>query len=146
MKKIQINPIFFFTISIFLFEIVLRKIICGTIFDKNMIYFIAFSIPIILLFTVLTKVFKDPENPIILFIIKNTPVVMIAPINGMYGNLTEQENVDLTAALKPQLTVPCHFGMFASHGGNPGLWKDLLEQQLPEQPFKLFTMGEGIVI
>ena len=70
--------------------------------------------------------------------------VLIAPINGAYGNLNEQEQVDLTAALKPKLTVPCHFGMFASHGGHPGLWKELLEQQLPQQQFKIFTMGEGI--
>ena len=72
--------------------------------------------------------------------------VLIAPINGAYGNLNEQENIDLTAALNPKLTVPCHFGMFASHGGNPGLWKELLEQQLPNQAYKLFTMGEGIEI
>lgn len=72
--------------------------------------------------------------------------VLIAPINGAYGNLNEQENVDLTAALKPKLTVPCHFGMFASHGGHPGLWKELLEQQVPNQAYKLFTMGEGITI
>jgi len=72
--------------------------------------------------------------------------VLIAPINGAYGNLNEQENVDLTAALNPKLTVPCHFGMFASHRGNPGLWKELLEQQLPQQQFKIFTMGEGIEI
>ena len=72
--------------------------------------------------------------------------VLIAPINGAYGNLNEQENVSLTAALQPKLTVPCHFGMFASHGGNPGLWKELLEEQLPHQNFKFFTMGEGITI
>lgn len=72
--------------------------------------------------------------------------VLIAPINGAYGNLNEQENVILAKALQPSLTVPCHFGMFASHGGHPGLWKELLEKQLPEQKFKLFTMGEGIVI
>lgn len=70
--------------------------------------------------------------------------VLIAPINGAYGNLNEQENVDLTAALKPQLAVPCHFGMFASHGGHPGLWKELMEEQIPEQRYKFFTMGEGI--
>lgn len=72
--------------------------------------------------------------------------VLIAPINGAYGNLNEQENIDLTAALKPRLTVPCHFGMFASHGGNPGLWKELLEKQLPGQAFKIFTQGEGVII
>ena len=79
--------------------------------------------------------------------LKNGPLdVLIAPINGAYGNLNEQENVDLTATLKPKLTVPCHFGMFASHGGNLGLWRELLEEQLPEQQYKIFTMGEGIEI
>lgn len=72
--------------------------------------------------------------------------VLIAPINGAYGNLNEQENVTLTKALQPKLTVPCHFGMFASHGGHPGLWKELIEEQLPSQQYKLFTMGEGIEI
>lgn len=72
--------------------------------------------------------------------------VLIAPINGAYGNLNEEENVVLTAALQPKLTVPCHFGMFASHGGHPGLWKNLLEEKLPAQHYKIFTMGEGIDI
>ena len=72
--------------------------------------------------------------------------VLIAPINGAYGNLNEQENVALTKALQPKLTVPCHFGMFSSHGGHPGLWKELLEQQLPEQKYKIFTQGEGLVL
>jgi len=72
--------------------------------------------------------------------------VLIAPINGAYGNLNEQENVTLTKALQPKLTIPCHFGMFASHGGHPGLWKELLEEQLPNQAFKLFTQGEGIIL
>lgn len=70
--------------------------------------------------------------------------VLIAPINGAYGNLNEQENVDLTKALQPKLTVPAHFGMFASHGGHPGLWKELLQQQAPEQKYKFFTQGEII--
>lgn len=70
--------------------------------------------------------------------------VLIAPINGAYGNLNEQEQVILTKALQPKLAVPCHFGMFASHGGHPGLWRELLLEQLPNQKYKIFTMGEGI--
>lgn len=70
--------------------------------------------------------------------------VLIAPINGAYGNLNEQENIILTKNLEPKLTVPCHFGMFASHGGHPGLWRELLLEQLPNQKYKIFTMGEGI--
>lgn len=72
--------------------------------------------------------------------------VLIAPINGAYGNLNEQEQVTLTSELHPKLTVPCHFGMFASHGGNAGLWRELVTEQLPKQKYKLFTMGEGIEI
>jgi len=72
--------------------------------------------------------------------------VLIAPINGAYGNLNEQEHVTLTKALEPKLAVPCHFGMFASHGGHPGLWKELMDKELPQQQYKIFTMGEGISI
>lgn len=72
--------------------------------------------------------------------------VLLAPINGAYGNLNEQEHVILTRTLQPKLSVPCHFGMFASHGGNPGLWRELLMEQLPNQQYKLFTMGEGIIL
>ena len=72
--------------------------------------------------------------------------VLIAPINGAYGNLNEQEQVELTKLLNPKLTVPCHFGMFASHGGHSGLWRELILDQLPNQKYKIFTMGEGIII
>lgn len=70
--------------------------------------------------------------------------VMIAPINGAYGNLNEQENVDLTRHLKPKLAIPCHFGMFASHGGNPGFWRELILEQMPDQQYKIFSLGEGL--
>ena len=48
--------------------------------------------------------------------------VLIAPINGAYGNLNEKECVELGKAINPRITIPCHYGMFASHGGNPGLF------------------------
>lgn len=77
--------------------------------------------------------------------LKEGPInVLIAPINGAYGNLNEHDNVALTEALQPNLSVPCHFGMFASHGGNPGLWKDIMDAQCPGQQYKLFTQGERI--
>lgn len=72
--------------------------------------------------------------------------VLIAPINGAYGNLNEKENVLLTKTLQPKLIIPCHFGMFSSHGGNPDLWMKILNEMLPKQKYKIFTQGEGIVI
>lgn len=68
--------------------------------------------------------------------------VMIAPINGAYGNLNEKECVELSKALVPNLTIPCHYGMFASHGGNPGLFMEYMKKELPDQKFLLMTMGE----
>lgn len=58
--------------------------------------------------------------------------VMIAPINGMYGNLNSADAVKLAEALCPRLTIPCHYGMFASHGGDLKQFYDLMtEKNLP---------------
>lgn len=68
--------------------------------------------------------------------------VMLAPINGAYGNLNEAECARLAEAVKPKLTVPCHYGMFASHGGDPGLFYEIMKQR-PERPMLLMAMGEA---
>lgn len=70
--------------------------------------------------------------------------VLIAPINGAYGNLSEEECAELSKALRPALTIPCHYGMFASHGGNPGKFYEIMKQT--ENRFNIMTMGEQIVI
>ena len=68
--------------------------------------------------------------------------VMLAPINGAYGNLNEAECVQLAAAIRPRLTIPCHYGMFASHGGSPGTFYEAMKQH-PELPMLLMAMGEA---
>jgi L-ascorbate 6-phosphate lactonase len=35
--------------------------------------------------------------------------------------------VKLAEALRPGLTIPCHYGMFASHGGDPGRFFELMK-------------------
>ncbi|MCX7803725.1 MAG: MBL fold metallo-hydrolase [Planctomycetota bacterium] len=45
--------------------------------------------------------------------------VMIAPINGAFGNLTGEEACRLAALVRPRLLIGNHFGMFAEHGGDP---------------------------
>lgn len=54
--------------------------------------------------------------------------VLIAPINGMYGNMNASEAVALTQALKPAIIIPCHYGMFASHGGDLKEFYDLMSK------------------
>lgn len=72
--------------------------------------------------------------------------VMIAPINGAYGNLNEDDCAKLSNALAPKLTIPSHYGMFASHGGNPGLFYSIMTEQYPQNKFYIMSTGEGIVL
>ena len=58
--------------------------------------------------------------------------VLISPINGMYGNMNSDDTATLADALKPGLTIPCHYGMFASHGGDLKRFYDVMtEKRLP---------------
>jgi L-ascorbate 6-phosphate lactonase len=72
--------------------------------------------------------------------------VMIAPINGAFGNLNERDCAAFSAALTPKLTIPCHYGMFAAHGGDPGLFYRIMKEQYPNNQFLLMTMGEELVL
>ncbi len=72
--------------------------------------------------------------------------IMIAPINGAYGNLNEDECVELSMALNPALTIPCHYGLFATHKGLPGLFMEIMKEKCPGQKYLLMTMGEYITI
>ncbi len=55
--------------------------------------------------------------------------VLIAPINGMYGNMNSKEAVSLAEAIKARVTIPCHYGMFASHGGDLKLFYDTMKEK-----------------
>jgi len=45
--------------------------------------------------------------------------IMIAPINGAFGNLNEKEACLLAQRMKPKVLIGGHFGMFIEHGGSP---------------------------
>lgn len=72
--------------------------------------------------------------------------VMIAPINGAYGNLDENDCALLSYKVNPKLTVPCHYGMFASHGGSPGKFYEIMTNKYPNNKFCIMAQGEGIII
>ena len=75
-----------------------------------------------------------------------TPDVLIAPINGAYGNLNEHDCALLSRALHPALTIPCHYGMFAAHGGDPGVFQKAMQQECPDNAYLLMRMGEEFVL
>ena len=72
--------------------------------------------------------------------------VLIAPINGAYGNMNEQECADYANALEAQLTIPCHYGMFASHGGDPGKFYEIMKTQYPKRAFEMMAQGEQLIL
>jgi L-ascorbate 6-phosphate lactonase len=72
--------------------------------------------------------------------------VLVAPINGACGNLNESECAELTNIIKPTLTIPCHYGMFASHGGDPGLFCKIMSEKFPDNPFKLMAFEEKLIL
>ena len=72
--------------------------------------------------------------------------VLIAPINGAFGNLNEEDCAKLSQVLCPRLTIPCHYGMFASHFGLPGLFMKHMKSLCPENPYLIMTQGESLAL
>ncbi len=66
--------------------------------------------------------------------------VLIAPLNGVYGNLNEEDCARLAEALRPAVTIPCHYGMFASHHGDVGKFYEVMTEN--DLPFLLMRQGE----
>lgn len=72
--------------------------------------------------------------------------VLIAPINGMFGNMNARECAELAGCLKPRMTIPCHYGMFASHMGLPGEFYEIMKKEYPSNAFLLMSLGEHLVL
>ena len=68
--------------------------------------------------------------------------VLIAPINGMYGNLNSSECAELTNLLKPNLVIPCHYGMFASHHGDVGIFHEIMDKEYLNNKYLIMSQGE----
>lgn len=70
--------------------------------------------------------------------------IMIAPINGAFGNLNERDHVKLCAFHKPKLTIPCHFWTFAEQHGDPGVFMTEMGKELPDQKYLIMAPGEEL--
>lgn len=70
--------------------------------------------------------------------------VLIAPVNGMYGNMNSEDVAALAELVRPSITIPCHFGMFASHGGDIKKFYDIMTEN--SLPFLLMQQGEQYVL
>jgi L-ascorbate 6-phosphate lactonase len=72
--------------------------------------------------------------------------VMIAPINGAFGNLNAEAACRLAAVVRPRLLVASHFWMFVEHGGDPARFLDET-RSLPDGTKALvMAPGERLVV
>lgn len=72
--------------------------------------------------------------------------IMIAPINGTFGNMNETDAAGLCRRIEPELMIPCHFGCFAEQWGNPQKFIRVMEADLPKQKYVIMRIGEQIEI
>lgn len=72
--------------------------------------------------------------------------ILIAPINGKYGNLNSSECARLSGLLDAKITIPCHVGMFASHGGNLEEFINIMNNNYPKNKYVIMSMGEKIIL
>ena len=78
-------------------------------------------------------------------IVEHGPIdVLIAPINGRYGNMDEEGCAKYAKVLQPGVTVPCHYGMFASHHGDVGLFYEIMQEM--ELPSLVMSQGEKLTL
>ena len=70
--------------------------------------------------------------------------VLIGPINGAYGNMNEEDLPQLAELIRPRMTIPCHYGMFASHHGDVGKFYDIMQEK--NLSCYLMQQGEGIIL
>jgi len=70
--------------------------------------------------------------------------VLIAPINGKYGNMNENEFLKLADILNPRVSIPCHYGMFADHGGSIMTFYEKAKET--DHGFLIMAQGEDYII
>ncbi|WP_078684078.1 MBL fold metallo-hydrolase [Desulfobaculum bizertense] len=75
---------------------------------------------------------------------KFQPHVGILSVNGAFGNLTGTEGGQLAGLLNLSLAIPCHFGTFAEHGGDPASFISSVKEHAPTCTPFLMAQGERL--
>lgn len=67
---------------------------------------------------------------------------MFICINGKLGNMNVDEAIKLTNIIKPKVSIPSHYGMFASNTENPRIYIDKVENGFEMQFNKKYNLNE----
>ncbi len=71
--------------------------------------------------------------------------IIIPPINGAYGNLDAPAAARLAGLSGARIAIPCHFWMFAEHGGSPAQFLDACKELAPGTRPHLMSVGEMLL-
>ena len=74
------------------------------------------------------------------------PDLMCVVVNGGYGNLDPWEAALLTAAVRPKLVVPCHYGMFPGNTVDPQRFPAALKELACDVPYRILKMMEPLLV
>ena len=74
------------------------------------------------------------------------PKILVACINGAYGNLDEKQAATLAAKCGAKMVIPDHFGLFIPHGGCPRRFSEHLKQISPQAEVVTLTPGRGALV
>ncbi|MCQ6557429.1 MBL fold metallo-hydrolase [Paenibacillus mendelii] len=69
--------------------------------------------------------------------------LVIAPINGKFGNMDETDAVKAAEILNPKCIIPCHFWMLPGNsGGDVAGFLEQMREKLPHIQPRFMTLGE----
>jgi L-ascorbate 6-phosphate lactonase len=71
--------------------------------------------------------------------------VVIPPINGAFGNLDGVQAAMLARDTGAKVVIPCHYWMFAEHGGSPAQFMDACKEYAPGARPLLMSQAELFV-
>lgn len=74
---------------------------------------------------------------------REQPDILIAPINGQFGNINEKEAAQLAAVCRSASVIPCHFWTFTEHKGDPEAFREHMQSTAPNAHIQWFCHGEG---
>jgi L-ascorbate metabolism protein UlaG (beta-lactamase superfamily) len=79
------------------------------------------------------------------------PDLIFLPINGrderrkalgVPGNMTIDESIDLTAAVRPKVVIPHHYDMFTFNTADVSEFEAKITERLPDQKYRILSCGE----
>jgi len=72
--------------------------------------------------------------------------ILVVPINGKFGNPDAKDASYITYQVDPKIVIPCHYWMFAEHGGDPGEFTCQCSRIAPKVKIIMPAIGEELVL